>query len=222
MAHSRRRIRVFRGWEECPPRSIRNSVLIEVPGKWAFCVVSLIEASQEYRHAGLMVTNIGPGSQAARAGMVRGDVLLRYEGQELDTASTLRRLTRAYTQGAAAKKALKIEGARGKDDVEFEVRGGHLGITVSPMLHRTKTFASGWKRVLRKLGVGDAAQKVTPHVVHTVEEARKHRPGDPALVIVPGDLARPVLSILRAVERTGYRKRKHRAKSLLAAASRTA
>ncbi len=222
MPHSRRKIRVFRSWEDCPPRAIRDSVLVEVPGKWAHSFVSLIEASQEYRHAGLMVTNVGPGSQAARAGIARGDVLLRYEGQELESAAALRGLTRAYTQGAAARKPLKIEAARGKEDVEFEVRGGHLGITVSPMLHRSKTFASRWKRVLRQLGVGQSAQKVIPRVVHTVEEARRHNPGDRALVIVPGELARPVLGVLRAVEGTGFRKRKHRAKSLLTAARRTA
>src|SRR5437016_13500110 len=93
MEHRRRRIHVLRTWEECPPRMTRENVLVEVPGKWAHSVVSLIQASQEYRHAGLMVTNLGPGSQGARAGMVRGDVLLRYEGQELDNVTTLRRLS---------------------------------------------------------------------------------------------------------------------------------
>jgi membrane-associated protease RseP (regulator of RpoE activity) len=222
MARSRRRIRVFHSLEDCPSQITRESVLVEVPGKWAHSVVSLIEASQEYRHSGLMVTNVGPGSQAARAGIIRGDVLLRYEDRELDSVATLRRLTRAYTQGAASKKPIKIEAARGKEDVTFDVRGGQLGITVSPLLHRSAIFASRWKRILRQLGVGQIAQKVAPRVVHTVEEARRHSPADPALVVVPGELARPVLRVLSAVERTGFRKRKHRAKSLLTAARGTA
>jgi hypothetical protein len=216
MEPSRQRIHVFRSWDECPPRLTREIVLVEVPGKWVHSVVSLIRASEEHPHAGLLVTNIGPGSQAARAGMMQGDVLLRYEGQELDNVVTLRRLTKAYTQGAAARKQIRIEAARGSHDVAFEVRGGHLGITISPLLHRAATSSSRWKRILRR----DRKEMVTPRVVHTLEEAREHSPSDPALVLVPGKLARPVLAVLRALESDGSRKRKMRAKSLLTAARR--
>lgn len=223
MTPSRQRIHIFRSCDDRPPHINRESVLIEVPGKWAYSVVSLTHLSQEHRHAGVIVTNIGPGGQGARAGMVQGDVLLRYEGQELDNVATLRRLTKAYTQGAAAKKPIRIEAARGADDVAFEVRGGHLGITVSPLLHRIVTSSSPWKRILRRLlGTGETTEKVTPRVVHTLEEGRRHSPTDPALVLVPGNLARPVLTVLRALESAGSRKRKKRAKSLLTAARRLA
>jgi len=212
---------VFRSWEECPPTVTRDTVLVEVPGKWAHSVVSLIQASQEYRHSGLMVTNVGPRSQAAQVGMVRGDVLLRYGGQELGNAETLRRLTKTHTQAVTPGKSIRIEAARGADDIEFEVTGGDLGITVSPLLHRLVTPRS--RRSLRRfLGTGETAEKVLPRVVHTLEEARQHNPGDPALVLVPGELTRPVLAVLRSLESAGSRKRKKRAKSLLAATRRLA
>src|SRR3989442_65373 len=199
MEHRRRRIHVLRTWEECPPRMTRESVLVEVPGKWAHSVVSLIQASQEYRHAGLMVTNLGPGSQGARAGMVRGDVLLRYEGQELDNVTTLRRLSGAHTQGAAARTPIRIEAARGTEDITFEVPGGRLGITVSPLLHRSVTSTSRSKRVPRRFsGTGATAGKAIPRVVHTLEEARRHSARDPALVVGPGELARPLLAVVGA------------------------
>lgn len=220
MEPGRRRIYVFHSWEECPPRPRAKSVLVEVPGKLAHSFVSLIKVSQDYRHGGLMVTNVGPGGQGARAGIARGDVLLRYEGQELKGAATLRRLAKAYTQGADARKPITIEAVRGTDDIAFEVVGGDLGITVSPLLHRCVTSVSRWKRILRKfLGTGQTAEKVTPRVLHTLEEARMHSPEHPALVLVPGELARPVLAVLRAHE-SGSRKRKKRAKSLLTAARR--
>ena len=221
MPHSRRRIHVFSSWGECPPRGLRESALVEVPGKWAESVVSLIQASREYRHAGLMVTNVGPGSQGARAGMVRGDVLLRYDGQELESAATLRRLTRIHTQGAAARKAIRIEAARATEDVTFEVLGGQLGITVSPLLYRLATSGSRWKRILRQpLETGATSEKVTLRVVHTLEEARRHSPGNTVLVRVRGELARPVLTVLSALEHAGSRKRKKRAESLLTTARR--
>ena len=46
-------------------------------------------------------------------------------------------------------------------------------ITVSPQLHRVVTSSSRWKRILRQiLGAGETTEKVTPRVVHTLEEAR--------------------------------------------------
>ena len=223
MERSRRRIHVLRHWEQCPPRMPRESVLVEVPGEWAHSVVSLIQGSQEYRHAGLMVTNVGPGSQGARAGMARGDVLLRYEGQELESVATLRRLSAAHTQGAAARRAIRIEAARGREDVAFEVLGGRLGITVSPLLRLSVPSASRRRRIRRRFSAtSETAKRVPLRVVHTVEEARKHSTRVPALVLVPGKLARPVLAVLRALERGGSRIRKKRAESLLTAARRLA
>ena len=214
-----RRIFVFHRWEDCPPRITSERALVEVPGKWAHSVVSLVRASQEFRHSGLMVTNVGPGSQGARAGMKCGDMLLRFDGQELDRAATLRRLTTIHTQGAAAQKPIRIEAARGTDDLVFEVSGGKLGITVSPLLYRRGARKKRWRRVLGEVfGTDEKSRRVIPHVIHTVEEAREHNPESPALAVVPGDLARQVLGVLRALEHAGSRKRGKRARSLLLSA----
>jgi membrane-associated protease RseP (regulator of RpoE activity) len=221
MQPSHRRIFVFRRWEDCPPGITSERALIEVPGEWAHHVVALVKSSQEFRHSGLLVTNIGPGSQAARAGMQCGDVLLRFGGQELDSAATLRRLTKTYSHGTAAQKPTLIEAARGAEDIEFEVFGGKLGITVSPSLYRNTVRKPRWQRVLGEmLGIDERPHRVLPHVVHTVEEARRHNPESPALAVVPGDLARPVLGVLRALEHGSSSKRRKRAKSLLVAAAR--
>jgi membrane-associated protease RseP (regulator of RpoE activity) len=216
-----RKMFVFHRWEDCPPGIRSEHALVEVPGEWAHDVLALVRASQEFRNSGLLVTNIGPGSQAARTGMRCGDVLLRFDGQELESAATLRRLTRIYTQDNAAQTPILIEAARGAEDIEFEVFGGKLGITVSPMLYRRAVRNRRWQRILRGLfGINEKTSRVTPHVVHTVEEARRHNPESPALAVVPGNLARPVLGVLRALEPGSSRERRKRARSLLFAASR--
>jgi hypothetical protein len=221
MEQPMRKILVFHRWEDCPPVITSERALVEVPGVWAHSVLALVRTSQEFRNLGLLVTNIGPGSQAARAGMKCGDVLLRLDGQELDSAATLRRLTKIYTQGAAAQKPIIVDAARGAEDIEFEVSGGKLGITVSPLLYRRAVRKRRWRRILGELfGFNENTPRITPHVVHTLEEARRHNPESPALAVVPGNLARPVLGVLRAMEQGGSSKRRKRAKSLLLAAGR--
>jgi membrane-associated protease RseP (regulator of RpoE activity) len=220
----RRRMLVFHRWDHCPPGIKSEHALVEVPGEWVHGVVALVRASQEFRHSGLMVTNVGPHSEAARSGMRRGDVLLRYDGQELDQVATLRRLTSAYAQGASAQKRIAIEAARGTDDVVFDVSGGKLGITLSPLLYRRGARKSVWKRLLQKVfgtATGETGRGVMPQVVHTLDEASRHDRAAPALALVPGDLARPVLGVLRALHQGGSRKGGKRARSLLLAARRS-
>jgi hypothetical protein len=72
MTPRRQRIHLFRSCEDGPPHINRESVLVEVPGKWAYSVVSLIHVSQEYRQAGLMVTNIGLVVRERGPGWLRG------------------------------------------------------------------------------------------------------------------------------------------------------
>ena len=176
MQHGRRRIRIVRTREPLSRRLTAEIVLVEIPGQWAHSVVSLIQASQEHRHGGLMVTNVGPGSHGARAGMARGDVLLRYDGLELDSVTTLRRLTEAHH--ASTKKLIRIEAARGPEDLVFEVLGGSLGITVSPLLHRSVISTSRPRRVPGRFSRTAAqAPNVMPPVIHSLEQARRHRYG---------------------------------------------
>jgi hypothetical protein len=212
-----RRIHLLRSLEDRPPRASSDGVLVAVPGRWVLSAIALIRASREFRKSSLFVTNVGPGSQAARAGIVRGDVMLRYDGRDLDDALALRRLTKIHTQGSAARKPIRIEVARGRQNLTFEVRGGRLGITVSPLLHRLASPASRWKRG-RFEAASEPGSKEPPAVVHTVEHARGHSPAHPALALMPGDLGRPLLFVLRVLERGGSRMRRKRAKSLLLAA----
>jgi hypothetical protein len=191
--------------------------LLQVPGEWAHAVVSLVKTSEEHRHNGLIVTNIGPGSQGARAGMVRGDVLLRYDGVEIDRVETLRHLEKRHTQGGEVSRTVSIDAARGSEDLSFEVHGGRLGITVSPPLHRLK-IVRVFKAEPRgcELMVVRGEQEIT--VIQTPEDAKKHDTGKPAFVEVPVELARKVMSLLKSLEASGASGLKKMARSLLSTA----
>lgn len=129
---------VVRSQEDARRHIPYEPALIEVPGVWVHAVVSLIRASEKYRHHGLLVTNVGPGGEAARVGMARGDLLLRYEHVRLDRPEALRDLTRRFAERHGASKTAVIEAIRGSKEVRFEVAGGRLGVTVSPLLHRSR------------------------------------------------------------------------------------
>ena len=145
---------VIRTWQDAREHDRAEPALVEVPGEWEQALIALIEASAEHRHTGLMVTNIGPGSQAAKAGMATGDVLLRYNGVQLDDVDTLRGLTKGRSYDAAAPGKAIIEAVRGSQEVQFEVSGGPLGITISALLHRLKTFRRGRRFARRQRAFG--------------------------------------------------------------------
>jgi hypothetical protein len=147
--------RVIRTWDDAGGAKPHDAALVEVPGEWARAVISLIRMSDEYRDTGLIITNIAPGSQAARAGMARGDVLLRYDGVELDRVDTLRHLTKRHTQGAEVSKHVVIEATRGAREMSFKIFGGRLGITVSAFLHRV-SLPRRWGGSLEKQLEGSA------------------------------------------------------------------
>jgi len=198
----------------------RNSgapALLEVPGEWTFAVMSLIETSQEHRHNGLIVTSIGPDGQGATAGMVRGDVLLRYDGAEIENVESMRDLEKRHTQTGEVRRTICIDAARGAEDVSFEVYGGRLGITVSPLLHRMKFL-----RVLGKNQFGPTLKFVGEgrelKVIRTVEDAREHDRRTPALIEVPRELVSKVLLLVNTVGPSGNAKAKKMARSLLSTA----
>lgn len=125
--------------------------LIEVPGKWVGAVVTLLTILQHHGHdevgkriealralsrsrvvTGVLVTNIGPDSQAAKAGIARADVLLRYDGIPLDESEKLKGLT----ERTDASKKVTIDAARGEQNLVFHVFGGPLGMTVAHLSTR--------------------------------------------------------------------------------------
>ena len=206
-----RTLTIIRDWQDCRGPVKRGPTLVQVPGAWVPAVLSLVKLSEEHRHNGLIVTNIGPDTPAATAGMLRGDVLLRYDGSEVDSIVSLKTLTKRHSHGN--DKTVRIEAARGAEDVHFEVKPGALGITVSPSLHRLKLAHVSPKAVKAQL-----SSPLDPSItlVSTLEQANKLDATHPALVEVPGELARTVLSLIKSVDAKG--KRKKRAKALLTSA----
>jgi S1-C subfamily serine protease len=84
---------------------------------------------------GVVVTNIGPRSAGAAAGLARGDVLLRYDGTELTSAGTLAQLTAR----SAGERVIRIDALRGTQPLHFDVPAGKLGIKVNSILLQQPT-----------------------------------------------------------------------------------
>ena len=127
---------VIRTWADARGLDPRSVVLLETPGEWVRGVVGLLALSEEFRDTGLIVTNVGPTGAAARAGIARGDVLLRYDGVDLDTVARLRELAGRAALGGDSFS--QIEAIRGNRERQFKVAAGRLGVTVSAALHRLK------------------------------------------------------------------------------------
>jgi|SRR5215469_1989590 len=128
------RLRVIRSWREARAHNPYEPALVEVPGKWIHAVLHLIKVVERHRHVGLLVTNVGRETPAAKAGMERGDLLLRCDGVDLDRVGTLRRLVRNHPRETSHQ--VVIEGRRGGEDRRFELHRGRLGITVSGFFRR--------------------------------------------------------------------------------------
>jgi hypothetical protein len=208
----RRFTRVIRSWEDCNKHIPPGPVFLEVQGAWVGAVFSLVKISEKYRDKGLIVTEIGPESQGAKGGLVRGDVLLRYDGVELESAGALKRLIKRHAESGGTSRPVMIEAVRGSEDLSFEVAIGLLGITVSPSLYRLQLVGaspSGAQKPDRK----ETGAKTKFVMVKTPEQAQRHDPSQPALVEVPGELVRKVLLLLMSLNASG--KLKKRAKALL-------
>jgi hypothetical protein len=190
---------VVRKWIDAQALKPGERALVEVPAEHAAGLLAVVSLSDEYRHCGLLVTNVGPDSPAAHAGMTRGDVLLRYAGVELDSPATLRRLERRQAQGG--RQLAKIEALRAELEIEFETAGGRLGVTVAPLLHRLTL-----PERRPSSGKGRAWGFQWRPLVREVVFART--PGDPVLIDVPGDLAGNVLLLMRRLETANSRQKK--------------
>lgn len=131
-------LREVKTWEHAIGHNPHEPALVEVPGAWVPAVVGLMKLAAEHPHTGLLVTNVGPRSRAAVAGIARGDLLLKYDGVQLDKASTLKRLVRRGPEGLDPSHRVAIEAIRGGKHVRFEVVRNRLGITASSLFRHLK------------------------------------------------------------------------------------
>lgn len=202
--HEFRHVRVIRTVDE-PVRLRRNEVaFVEMPPRWAAAAAALVKLSAEYRHGGLLVTNVGPASRAAAAGIARGDVLLRYNGVPLDSPESLKRLT---SRTGSGQRQLTVEAMRRARELTFEVAPGPLGITVSPQLHQFGTPRRGSHR--RARGVAPAARS---HKQQSLDES--------TVVEVPGHLVPQVRVLKRMLEKPANARQRKSVEAVLEAAAR--
>ena len=182
--------------DEARDRSGVELALLVTP-ELARGIASLIKVSEEYRDVGLLVTNVGPNSQAATAGIERGDVLLRYDSVPLDTAKRLTSLAGVEAQGVTPQVAL--EAVRGGQEMTFAVPAGRLGITVSALLHRS-----------------GSSHRPT-RVIQDDEAAEAGKLGQ--LVEVPRELAPQVLLLAEVLQQPGNANQRKKTTALLATAA---
>jgi S1-C subfamily serine protease len=86
-----------------------------------------------YREPGAMVpapilriANVQAGSNAAKAGILRGDYLVRYDGKRIDSAEDLGAAKKAAEE--AGKERVKVVLYRGSEEIEVEIPTGQLGV----------------------------------------------------------------------------------------------
>jgi hypothetical protein len=132
---------IVRGLDEAAGHNKDYPAFVEVPGKYVAGLVKLLEtirhpgqasvsaainALDTLEQKGVVVTNIGPKSQAAKAGMARGDQILRYNGVQLGGSEKLKDVIRRI----GPSKRVTLDAVRRGKKLAFEVHGGPLGITV--------------------------------------------------------------------------------------------
>lgn len=212
--HAIRHVQVIRTVDE-PVRLRRNDIaIVEVQKRWAPAVAALVKLAVEYRDAGLLVTNVGPGSGAALVGIARGDVLLRCDGVPLDSPESLKRLTR---RSGGSGRNLTVEAMRGTREMTFEVAAGPLGITVSPQLHRSASRRRPVHRSAHREGHVAADRSAGGHGAG----GHKQMPLDETtLVEVPGHLVPQVRLLKHMMETPANGKQRKDVEALLVTASR--
>jgi hypothetical protein len=188
-------------------RGRRWLALVVTPPEWARGIASLIEVSAEYRDVGLLVTNVGPSSQAAAAGLERGDVLLRYDGVPLESAEQLTNLASVPAQGEAPRQ-VALEAVRGAREMTLTVAAGRLGITVSPLLHR---LGSSRRAVT-------AAVRAGGHAEDDEDDEREYA-GESTVIEVPNELVPQVLLLADVLQRPRNAKQRKKAEALLLTAA---
>lgn len=197
-------IRVLRLGDVAGAQSRLGHAIVVTPPQWAQAMASLIKLSDEYRQVGLLVTNVGPSSQAATVGIERGDVLLRYDGVPLEHTEQLTSLEGVLAQGQSARP-VALDAVSGEREMTFTVAAGPLGITVSPLLHRLGSTRRSPRAVIRAGQENDQDERAVA--------------GETTLVEVPGELVPQVSLLAQALQRPSNAKQRKRVEALLATAA---
>lgn len=197
-------IRVTRLGDDARGHGRRRLALVVTPPEWARGIASLIKVSDEYRDVGLLVTSVGPSSQAATAGLERGDVLLRYDGVPLDNAEQLVSLEGVPAHGEAPRQVM-LEAVRGAREMTLMAAPGRLGVTVSPLLYR--------------LGSSHRATTGIIRAREHDEDDECEDAGEPTVVEVPGELVPQVLLLAEVLQRPRNAKQRKKAEALLLTAA---
>jgi hypothetical protein len=197
-------IRVIRRGDDARGHSRPRLALVVTPREWARGIAWLIKVSDEYRDVGLLVTNVGPSSQAATAGIERGDVLLRYDGVQLENVEQLTSLEGVPAQGETPRQ-VALEAVRGAREMTLTVAAGRLGVTVSPLLHRLDSSRRAMTEVIRAWE-------------HDEDDEREDA-SESTVVEVPGELVPQVLLLAEVLQRPGNAKQRKKAEALLLTAA---
>lgn len=98
------------------------------------------------RPAGALVSMVEPDSPAARAGMLQGDVIVRFDGRGIESSADLPRIVAAARPGSRATVELYRDGAPRTIEVE-------LGEWQDPEQEPAQTAAPGQDTVPNRLGL---------------------------------------------------------------------
>ena len=83
------------------------------------------------RYMVIKIADVIEGSQAAAAGIKTGDIILEYNGAKIDTRQALL----AAVKAAARKEKVKVVVERRGRRIEFDLKGGTMGVRITPELH---------------------------------------------------------------------------------------
>jgi tetratricopeptide (TPR) repeat protein len=93
---------------------------------FAVCTASL-DGWRPSSHAGAVVTNFRPGSQAERLDLHLGDRIVEYDGHLITTSESLQKLTKASTPG---RREVTLVIVRDGQRLRVRAAGGLLGVAL--------------------------------------------------------------------------------------------
>ncbi len=130
---------------------------------------------------GALVSDVTPGSGAAKAGLQAGDVIVRFNGTDVDSASTLRRLVAEVKPGRRVAVEVLRDGKRRSFDVTIGRRPDEASIAAAP-----RAGASSSGSTDRQLGL--TVRTLTPTDARSLGYPESTR-GVAVVNVVPGSLA---------------------------------